>query len=319
VIDNVKFIFTTLWTNLSNTKRLIIQQNLSDFSVIKNHGKKMLPDDYNRLHQTCLRFLKDKLPKNEKAKLPLYISQAYNLYQTSLFGQELILVQPVNAQGLSVAQTEKQLKNLYKLLHKKVVLVPDKIASYNRARLINKKVNFIVPGKQLFLPEMLMDLREGYLTNLMTPEKQNLIPSAQVVVLFIKPKTKNFPLQIELFSKIPDVMDLDGQPHLTPIPVEDDLSSLSAILMDEDYYNFTIEYSKNEEGAHIANSEALICLKAKAYSDLARRKADGEKVDEKNIRKHKTDIFRLTALLAPEQRFRLPQGMKNNMQLFVDS
>ncbi|MGC9356196.1 MAG: hypothetical protein ACP5D9_20280, partial [Mariniphaga sp.] len=136
---------------------------------------------------------------------------------------------------------------------------------------------------------------------------------------FIKPRAKNFPLQIELFSKMPDLMDLDGQPHLTPIPVEDDLSSLSAILMDEEYYNFTIDHSKNEEGAHIANTEALICLKAKAYSDLAQRKADGEKVDEKNIRKHKTDIFRLTALLVPEQRFRLPQGMKNNMQLFVDS
>jgi len=136
---------------------------------------------------------------------------------------------------------------------------------------------------------------------------------------FIKPKTKNFPLQIELFSKVPDLLNLDGKPHLTPVPVEDDLSSLSAILMDEEYYNFTIDHSKNEEGAHIANTETLICLKAKAYSDLARRKADGEKMDEKNIRKHKTDIFRLTALLTPEQRFKLPQGMKNNMQLFVDS
>ena len=42
-------------------------------------------------------------------------------------------------------------------------------------------------------------------------------------------------------------------------------------------------------------------------------------MDEKNIRKHKTDIFRLTALLIPEQRFKLPQGMKNNMQIFADS
>jgi len=150
----------------------------------------------------------DQLPENEKAKLPLYISQTYNLYQTSLFGQELILVQPVNAHGLSVAQTEKQLQNLYKLLHKKVVLVPDKIASYNRARLISKKVNFIVPEKQLFLPEMLMDLREGYLTNLMTPEKQNLIPSAQVIVLFhLLNSEKTWDIEKKSFKEIAVKLD----------------------------------------------------------------------------------------------------------------
>ena len=136
---------------------------------------------------------------------------------------------------------------------------------------------------------------------------------------FTKPKNKNFPLQIELFSRVPDLLDLDGEPRLTPIPVEDDLPSLSAILMDEEYYNFTIENSKNEEDAHIANTEALICLKAKAYLDLAQRKADGEKVDKKNIRKHKTDIFRLAVLLTPEHRFELPEGIKSDLQSFVDS
>ena len=69
---------------------------------------------------------------------------------------------------------------------------------------------------------------------------------------FIQPKTKNFPLQIELFSKIPDLMDLEGEPHLTPIPVDDDLSSLSAILMDDEYYKFTINNSKTEAGVHFA-------------------------------------------------------------------
>ncbi|WP_430814041.1 hypothetical protein [Carboxylicivirga sp. RSCT41] len=90
---------------------------------------------------------------------------------------------------------------------------------------------------------------------------------------FINPKNNAFPQQLELFSKIPDLLDLEGEPHLTPIPVEDDLSSLSAILMDEAYYKFTIEHSSIEEGAHIAAPETLICLKAKAYLDLTERKS----------------------------------------------
>jgi hypothetical protein len=136
---------------------------------------------------------------------------------------------------------------------------------------------------------------------------------------FIKPKTKGFPLQIELFSKIPDLMDLEGEPHLTPIPVDDDLSSLSAILMDDEYYKFTIDNSNTEEGAHFAGTEALICLKAKAFLDLTQRKLDGEEVDGQNIRKHKTDIFRLVVLLPSEHKVEIPAGIKNDLKAFVDS
>lgn len=136
---------------------------------------------------------------------------------------------------------------------------------------------------------------------------------------FMKPENKNFPFQIELFSRIPDLMDLEGTPHLTPIPVEDNLSSLSAILMNEEYYKFTIDNSTEENSVHIANHETLICLKAKAFLDLVERKSEGQKIDDKNIRKHKTDIFRLLVLLAPEQKFSLPDGIKKDMQFFVNS
>lgn len=136
---------------------------------------------------------------------------------------------------------------------------------------------------------------------------------------FIQPKTKNFPLQIELFSKIPDLMDLEGEPHLTPIPVDDDLSSLSAILMDDEYYKFTINNSRTEAGVHFAGTEALICLKAKAFLDLTQRKSEGEDVDGRSIRKHKTDIFRLAVLLPSEHQVKLPDRIKNDLNAFVDS
>lgn len=136
---------------------------------------------------------------------------------------------------------------------------------------------------------------------------------------FIQPKTKNFPLQIELFSKIPDLMDLEGEPHLTPIPVDDDLSSLSAILMDDEYYKFTINNSRTETGVHFAGTEALICLKAKAFLDLTQRKSEGEDVDGRSIRKHKTDIFRLAVLLPSEHQVELPDRIKNDLKAFVDS
>ena len=74
------------------------------------------------------------------------------------------------------------------------------------------------------------------------------------------------------------------------------MSSLSAILMDEDYYRFTIAHSLQEDGVHIANIESLICLKSKAFMDLSQRKAKGESVDSKHIAKHKKDSLQKLAI-----------------------
>ncbi len=136
---------------------------------------------------------------------------------------------------------------------------------------------------------------------------------------FCKPANKEFPFQLELFSRQPDVLNIQEGAQLTPIPFDDDLSSLSAILMSEDYYDFTISHCQKEQGLHRANTETLMCLKAKAYLDLKERKAKGENIDEKNIRKHKTDIFRLSALLPTEDIVELPALIKNDMQVFVDA
>ena len=135
---------------------------------------------------------------------------------------------------------------------------------------------------------------------------------------FLNPENKDFPKQVELFSRIPDLIDLDEESHLTPIPVDDDISSLSAILLNEDYYNYTIEHSLIENDIHIANTEALICLKVKAFLDLAERKAKDEKTDEKHIHKHKGDVFRMAAMLAPNNIFELPDTIKADMKNFAD-
>lgn len=133
---------------------------------------------------------------------------------------------------------------------------------------------------------------------------------------FLKPQTKGFPLQVELFSRKPDVLEIAKDTVLTPIPVDEDLSSLSAILMNDEYYNFTMEHSHTLEAIRLANTESLVCLKAKAYLDLTQRKANSEAIDEKNIRKHRSDIFRLAATLGEDVLFELPVGIQTDLNLF---
>jgi len=135
---------------------------------------------------------------------------------------------------------------------------------------------------------------------------------------FIKPDNTEFPHQIELFSRTPDVIVLEGEAHLTPIPVDDDLSSLSAILLNDDYYHYMIEHSRVEDGLHHANIEALICLKTKAFLEIKERIADGSGEDAKQLRKHKADVFRLTVMLTPESEFDLPKTIQEHVNQFAE-
>ncbi len=137
---------------------------------------------------------------------------------------------------------------------------------------------------------------------------------------FVKPTNPEFPYQIELFSRNMGLWNFPEDTHITPIPTDDDLSSLSAILMDDDYYDFTIKHSHVEDGVHIANVESLICLKCKAFLEMTERKSQGEHVDSKHIQKHKKDVFRLAAMLAPSERFvDVPQTLKDDISHFCDT
>jgi len=150
-------------------------------------------------------------------------------------------------------------------------------------------------------------------------ERQEVGGEERKYYRFIKPEDKEFPMQIELFSRKPDVIILEEGAHLTPIPVDDDLSSLSAILLSDDYYNYMIEHSTLENSLHLANTEALICLKAKAYLEIAERIAQGKNEDSKNLRKHKADVFRLALMLSADTVFDLPEIIKSHLQTFVDA
>jgi hypothetical protein len=143
--------------------------------------------------------------------------------------------------------------------------------------------------------------------------------SKQQYYRFNKPANPDYPTQVELFSRSLDVFELPANLHITPIPTDADLSSLSAILLDDDYYNYTIEHSTVEDGVHIAKVESLIALKCKAYLEMRKRKAETGEGDEKHIRKHRNDVFRLVASIASgDQTFDLPDQLYGDVTSFVE-
>lgn len=134
---------------------------------------------------------------------------------------------------------------------------------------------------------------------------------------FIKPENKEFPNQLELFSRNLGLMNFPEDAHITPIPAGENLSSLSAILMDDDYYQFTIDHSDLIDGVHYANPESLICLKAKAFLDMTKRKAEGGEEDQNDIDKHKKDVFRMIPTLSEDMRVQLPKKLADDLNSFL--
>jgi hypothetical protein len=123
---------------------------------------------------------------------------------------------------------------------------------------------------------------------------------------------------LELFSRIPDGLILAPDSHLTPIPLDDALSSLSAILLDNDYYHFIIAGRKLGDGLAWIEADRLIPLKASAWLDLTARQAKGEKSDSKNIRKHLNDVLRLSQLLTATTTFELPRKVSRDLDAFLN-
>lgn len=134
---------------------------------------------------------------------------------------------------------------------------------------------------------------------------------------FKDPQTEGFPVMIELFSRKP--FKLTKESHLAPFPVGEDQISLSVILLDDEYYNFIIESRESIDDVPTIPVHCLIPLKAKAYMDLSSRKTDGDKsVQSKDIKKHRNDVFRLYRTIAPEDRFTLPDVVRDDLRAFLD-
>ena len=140
------------------------------------------------------------------------------------------------------------------------------------------------------------------------------------LVLIIEAVDANFGKkfwEIELFTRKLDAIQLPEDAVLTPLPMDEDISSLSAILLDDDYYEFLKQGKVTVDGVTVLDAAYLIPFKAKAWMDLADRKAAGEHVDSKNIKKHKNDVFRLTELIDPTAKVVAPQGVYADIQEFV--
>lgn len=135
---------------------------------------------------------------------------------------------------------------------------------------------------------------------------------------FQKPLDEDFPHMLELFSRTPDGLKFVPPGHLTPIPMDEQISSLSAVLLDDDYYQFVLAGRHNRHGMPTwVGEDRLIPLKAVAWMEMSQRVLLGEVIDSRKINKHLSDVVQLSALLRPGQTVEMPEKLRADLQTFA--
>ena len=97
------------------------------------------------------------------------------------------------------------------------------------------------------------------------------------------------------------------------------IGSVSAILLDKDYYEFVISGRREIVGLPWVGEDRLIPLNAVAWLDMKQRAERGEVIDARDIRKHANDVLRLSQLLAPDTRIQAAGKIIADLSRFLDA
>ena len=136
---------------------------------------------------------------------------------------------------------------------------------------------------------------------------------------FQRPSEQDYPAMLELFSRRIDGLDVPEEDvHLTPVPVDEDLSNLSAILLDDALYAWILEGRRTLADVPVVGAVEMVALKMRAFLDLSDRKSRGEAVDAKDIKKHRNDVLRLLQVVTAEPIDSAPDGVREDAARFAD-
>lgn len=119
--------------------------------------------------------LQDGKPKG----VPLALTYSYTFMQGEILGTDCLFAFADGDEYASPAKLARHAEILKKAAAGPVIFIFEVMPAYNRTRLIAQRVNFIVPGKQMFLPDLMLDLgREKK-----APVQSTKIPSAAQFLL----------------------------------------------------------------------------------------------------------------------------------------
>jgi len=138
----------------------------------------------------------DPLSQKKKALLPLYLKGNFELYEGSILKTPVIWARSLEDNTSNPTQLKKQEAGLKNSLKNPVIFVFDSLEAWQRKRLIEKHIAFVQPFKQLYIPDLFLELndtlaketsRQGPNNHLKPPSQLALLYHLQVVSLANRP------------------------------------------------------------------------------------------------------------------------------------
>jgi hypothetical protein len=136
-------------------------------------------------------------PAAAASRLPLFLRERYQLRSLGLFGRDCLLaLETPGWETGSPAEYAAHAQTMLAQFAEPITLVVPQVASYARNRMVRAGTPFIVPGSQLFMPFMMVDLRERFAAPA-TDAGQPLTPAAQCILLYhlLRTPLTGMPLQ----------------------------------------------------------------------------------------------------------------------------
>lgn len=122
------------------------------------------------------------MTKNQLNMIPAFVANSYRLYNATLLNIEICLLYSLDCSLYSPAQIQKQMQLVKNKLSLPVIFIFENMVSYNIQRLVAQRINFIVPDKQMFIPDLLIDLKKQKTTA--DQSQLSIQPIAQCILLY---------------------------------------------------------------------------------------------------------------------------------------
>jgi DNA-binding MarR family transcriptional regulator len=123
-----------------------------------------------------------KLKKWNGQDLPFFMRELYAFYEISLLGKPCIVFVPRGNDEISSGALVKHFKQLHAKRTGLCIYARATISSYNRRRLIEQRIPFVVPNNQMYLPDMGIDLTEHFRKE--RASIKILSPPTQTVIIY---------------------------------------------------------------------------------------------------------------------------------------
>jgi biotin operon repressor len=134
------------------------------------------------------RYLQDALgdtsaitPWKKERQIAFFLRDRYRFFEARILGTLYLLMIDKEDQEAPPATIQKRIDHVKTKWNGPVVYVRERMTAYNRKRLVEQKLPFIVPGNQMYVPMLGVDFREYFRKP--RPKTRILRPSSQAVLL----------------------------------------------------------------------------------------------------------------------------------------